>query len=494
MLGAPRTLAAHKRVQQLHGLECAGTTRLAPKWLVALGAAGGAACGVHTTGGPSWFFLICSRFSSLACVNWYCRCLWPSQTARFPLEELVPLPALKTKCGSGYGLAACPALSLLVTSHLRENSLSVWGMPGGASGVGGAFGGPGTCAGAGASAGGGVGGGPRPSGLRPSGLPLLCTLGGAGSAAPMQFKFWDGDSSGLLAFTPPTATTASGSSSSARPLLLVTDAGHEAVHLVDVVGRSHAGYLASPGSIAGARGVAASGASPLVAVSAWKNNGSGDHVVVVYAGSGAVWEAVRVIGGGFGDPGPGDGQLWMPYGLRFSGDWSGICVADYWNSRASVFRVGDGVFVRHMATGLDGPYDVEEVEGGWLVACWDSHRVEFVGDGADGDGGGRPSLGKAGGGWGSGDGEFCGPTTLAVVPGLGVVVSEVGNGGRLQVFATPDALAIAAMSPNRVAWMTAVARGVFRRKGAMLQRGSDVGLGQAGGSKRARTAASGGAL
>ena len=53
---------------------------------------------------------------------------------------------------------------------------------------------------------------------------------------------------------------------------------------------------------------------------------------------------------------------------------------------------------------------------------------------------------------------------------------------------------MAAMSPDRVAWMTAVARGVLRRKGAMLQRGSDVGLGQAGGSKRARTAARGGAL
>jgi hypothetical protein len=62
------------------------------------------------------------------------------------------------------------------------------------------------------------------------------------------------------------------------------------------------GYVASPGSIAGPRGVAASGASPLVAVSAWAKTNSGDHVVVVYRGShgGAVWEAVRVIGGGFG--------------------------------------------------------------------------------------------------------------------------------------------------------------------------------------------------
>ena len=89
-----------------------------------------------------------------------------------------------------------------------------------------------------------------------------------------------------------------------------------------------------------------------------------------------------------------------------------------------------------MATRLDGPFDVEEVEGGWLVACHGSDTVEFVGDGVGGDGGGRPSLGMAGllglfGG--SGDGEFDGPSALAVVPGLGLVVREWDN-CRLQVF------------------------------------------------------------
>jgi hypothetical protein len=282
----------------------------------------------------------------------------------------------------------------------------------------------------------------------------------------MQFMFL-GDNvasgSGSLAFTPPTTTTTSGRSSGGdRPLLLVTDAGHAAVHVVDVVGRTHAGYLAAPGSIAGPRGVAASGASPLAAVSAWKRYGSGDHVVVVYRGNGAVWEAVRVIGGGFGGPGSHDGQLKGPYGLRFTRDGSGICVADCFNRRASVFRVGDGGFVRRIATGLSYPRDVEEVEGGWLVACEGSDTVEFVCDGVGGDGGGRPSLGKAGGGLGSGDGEFDSPSSLVIVPGLGLVVREDGN-ERLQVFATPDAIAMAAMPPARVAWMAAVARGVFRR-------------------------------
>jgi hypothetical protein len=277
----------------------------------------------------------------------------------------------------------------------------------------------------------------------------------------MQFKFVCNDFSGYLAFTPPSTVTP-GSPGGAHPLLLVTDAGNDAVHVVDVVGQTHAGYLAPPGSIAGPRGVAASGASPLVAVSAWKEAGGGDHVVVVYRSGGSVWEAVRVIGGGFGGPGSGDGQLRIAMGLRFSGDGCGICVADWGNSRASVFRVVDGGFVRHIATGLSSALDVEEVEGGWLVACHRSHRVEFVGDGAGGDGGGRPFLGEAGGRLGSEDGEFSCPSALAVVPGLGLVVRERDN-GRLQVFATPDTIAMAAMSCLRVAWMVAVARAALRR-------------------------------
>ncbi len=352
----------------------------------------------------------------------------------------MPLPSLKTKCGPGVGLAACPPLGLLVTSDWSTNSLSVWSLP--------AEGAIGT---AGSSAGAGCVGAPAGGG---GGLRLVCTLGGARSAAPMQFKFSGG---GRLAFTSPSSDCTSHS------LLLVTDAGANAVHLVDVVGRTHAGYLAAPGSIAGPRGVAASGTSPLVAVSAWKKRDSGDHVVVVYRGSGTVWEAVRVIGGGFGGSGATDGQLHSPYGLRFSRDGSSVCVADWGNGRASVFRVGDGVFVRHIATGLSNLSDVEEVEGGWLAVCHGSDTVEFVCDGVGGVCDGWPTLGKAGGGGGRGDGEFNGPTALAVVPGLGLVVREWIY-ERLQVFATPDAIAMAAMSPNRVAWMGAVAQAVLRRR------------------------------
>jgi hypothetical protein len=115
------------------------------------------------------------------------------------------------------------------------------------------------------------------------------------------------------------------------------------------------------------------------------------------------------------------------------------------------------------------PTDVEEVKGGWLVACsYHLHTVEFV---SDGDGGdiGRLSLGKAGGGRGSGDGEFHYPVALATVPGLGLVVRELSNDGRLQVFATPDAMAMYTnMSGIRIAWMSTCARAVFNRRANML--------------------------
>jgi hypothetical protein len=92
------------------------------------------------------------------------------------------------------------------------------------------------------------------------------------------------------------------------------------------------------------------------------------------------------------------------------------------------------------------------------VACdYPSNTIEFV----DGGGVGRARLGK----WGSGDGEFDCPSALALVPGLGLVVRDIASGGRVRVFATPDAIAMASMSALRVAWMVAVARGrVFREQ------------------------------
>ncbi len=241
-----------------------------------------------------------------------------------------------------------------------------------------------------------------------AGLALVCTLGGASSPAPMQFKFDDGDRSGWMAFMGPATSR----------LLLLTDAGHDAVHVIDVAGFVHVGYVAAPGTIAGPRGVAARGS--LVAVSAWKKILSGEHVVRVFEGSGTIWTAVRMVGGGFGGPGSADGRLWCPYGLRFTGDGTGLAVADGGNYRVSVFRVEDGSFARHVATELSRPLDVEECEGGWLVACWDGGTIEFVSGSVDGGGVVRARLGE----YGSGDGEVFSPSALALVPGLGLMARE----------------------------------------------------------------------
>ena len=123
-----------------------------------------------------------------------------------------------------------------------------------------------------------------------------------------------------------------------------------------------------------------------MAVSAWKGTmGRGDHVVQLFEGRGAVWTAVRVVTGGAHPSG-----LWArlralreppwrlsgPCGLRFTGDGTGLVVADGESGRVSMFRVEDGSFVRHVATGLGAVFDVEECEEVAGGARWRGrHRV-----------------------------------------------------------------------------------------------------------------------
>lgn len=113
-------------------------------------------------------------------------------------------------------------------------------------------------------------------------------------------------------------------------LLVLTDVGHGAVHVIDVVAKIHVGLVAAPGTIAGPRGVAAKGS--LVAVSAWSDLGHGEHVVRVYEGAGAAWALVRVLAGRIGRE---DGVLSGPAGLRFTADGTGLVVADSFNNRVS---------------------------------------------------------------------------------------------------------------------------------------------------------------
>ena len=371
------------------------------------------------------------------------------------LDTLTPLPAFRTQCGLGIGLAVCPVLNVVVTSSYDTNSLTVFALPHRITT---------------ANVLGGIGGGTGvPVGAPPCGLVPVCTLGGAGSPAPMQFKFKppaaDRDAgskatdgySGLLAFTGPAASRR----------LLVTDAGHDTVHVIDVSARTHVGYAIAPGVVVRPRGVAARG--DMIAVSAWATFYETEHAVHLFQGSDTAWTPVRVLCGGFGRPGRARGQLNQPYGVRFSRDGAHVAVADWGNNRVSLFRVSNGGFAGHVATKVCSAYDMEECDNGWLVSCWGSSSVVLASH-AEGKGGlrvpsgARTILRAAEPGV-----DFLLPSALALVPWLGLLVREEARQGRIQVFATPDVMAMSGMSENRVAWMGSVVRGVRQR---MLQRGA----------------------
>lgn len=212
------------------------------------------------------------------------------------------------------------------------------------------------------------------------------------------------------------------------------------MHVVDVVGRRHVGYVGGLGFIPGPRGVAAKGA--LVAVSSCKSYERGPNAVLLYRGSGAPgWTLLRMIRAA-------DGQPRAPFGLRFTADGSGVAVGD--KQCLSLYRADDGSFVRHLATNMTGGRDLEEVNGTWVVLCGGLPAVaSFAGDG----GGERVPLGCAPERW-----RQVPPVALAWVPGLGLIVRDLCF---VQVFATPGMIAMAAMSEARVSWMSACCRAIL---------------------------------
>jgi len=304
---------------------------------------------------------------------------------------------------AGRGVAVCPDLGLLVISACSK--LQVFALPEDiASGT-------------------------------PWELVHVRTLGGE---APMEFQF--SHVSGYMTFTDETA------------LLLVTDAvvsGLGSVHVVDVVHGMHVGYVAAPGTICFPRGLAAR--NSLAAVSCWEGTAP---VVRVFQGSGAAWTAVRVIVGG----------LSWPCGLRFTADGLRVAVADYNHQRVRIFCTQNGSFLRDISVGTDEsamfPLDVEECEvdngdggraGGWVMCHFRGFVV--VAD--------RENASNTVARWTNFDVGFnC--LTLATLPGVGVVIRHEAG---VQFFATPDAVAMAAMSSCKVAWMVAVHRCVSRRHG-----------------------------
>jgi hypothetical protein len=125
------------------------------------------------------------------------------------------------------GMAVSVALQRVVTSNAVDNTLSVYQLAPPPYG---------------------------PAGTPPATLRLIGVLGGPSAPPAMRFAFnCGGGASGFLCFSVPTDGTG--------PLLLVADAGNDAVHFVDVISGTHQGHLCSkelPGTLPGPRAVAAS--------------------------------------------------------------------------------------------------------------------------------------------------------------------------------------------------------------------------------------------
>ena len=275
-------------------------------------------------------------------------------------------------------------------------------------------------------------------------------IGSSAFPQPMHFGFSDHLRwSGNLAFTGP---------ASARRLL-VTDSGNNAVHVMDVVGRSHVGYLAAPGTISGPRGVAAWGS--LAAVSVFTHSLTDGHNVVLFEGGGVEWTRVRVVGGGeFGTPGSFYSRLARPAGLRFTRDGTRLVVANFARACVNMFWVEDGTFAGNIAEYSNRVMDVEEVEGGWLMACSSPDMLQ-------GRLGGQPGFGLGGhiavGGDMPSSSRNKYASALVTVPGLGLLVREAQH-GHLWMYSTPDLVKMRTMSCMRVAWMMGVSRGIQHRK------------------------------
>jgi len=276
----------------------------------------------------------------------------------------------------------------------------------------------------------------------PRELTHVRTLGGV---APMEFQFYY-PCSGFMAF-------ADGCDEATTTLLLVASGGKDGrgtVHVIDVAHGTHVGYVAAPGTIMNPRAVATR--KSLAAVSCAKA-GTHEPLVLVFRSSGSscgvhTWTAVHAIAM------RAIATYWIA-GLGFTADGLRLMTVDHRAERVSIFGVEDGSLLRHITlqpnSGIVPLHvDVEEcvMDGGrtGVVICH-LRGLVIVADEADEHTGAvvqRRDLGFN-----------C--NALAWVPGLGLVVRH--NTG-VQFLATPDAVAMAAMSSCKVAWMVAVCRGM----------------------------------
>jgi hypothetical protein len=259
-----------------------------------------------------------------------------------------------------------------------------------------------------------------------------------GYLLPFFFEFNDSrtdrlrDYVGLFAFAGP---------ASAR-VLLVPDFEGYSVHAIDVVSRERVGYVIAPGTVQGPRAVAAHGRLAAVIIGpSWEQ-----PTVHVFEGEGGDWTPLWVIGAGIVKVcnGPGEDDDWSrPGGLCFTSDGTGLAVV---SGSLSLFSMVDGAFVRHIAEDL-GNYtgQVEQSDDGWLVGHHGRNTVVAIGNSSPESRQWRwPCPG------------------FALARELGLLFGVHAESRRVLVHATPEAVAMAVMSPARVAWLGAVARAVRR--------------------------------
>jgi hypothetical protein len=287
-------------------------------------------------------------------------------------------------CGPGWGLAAGPKMSAVAASCTRTNTVTVWTLRRGGS------------------------------------LTPLHTIG-RDAEGRVEFSF-GGALGGGLCFTPPMTY-------SPVPSLLVADTGNNRV--VEVEGFNPiAGQL---GTLKGKtiltmskeeappRSVAASAVH--IAVCVWSDRRPGQvpgFTGVVLYNSLTRARLRRVATASF------------PVGIRLSSQGPRVCVSDMHDGRVlSTCHLPDGYrdgepdrLLRR--SDVNQAFDVEEVEGGWLVPCHTSGRVVFMSSGGvsreEQEAG--PVLGV----------RLLSPTSLALLPGVGLVVRDGHAGGTVHVF------------------------------------------------------------
>ncbi len=340
--------------------------------------------------------------------------------AAVPIAELEST-ASTTLCGSGKGMAVCPELNLVATS-CGDNTVSVFSLPT---------------------------------------LDLLYTMDGRHICVceyrhgrpypplPAAFVFSrrgydEPGSSGHLAFTASSREEAYYS-----PRLLVTRFKSPTVTIIDLTTRSVEG--AFDARLDGRPLVVASVACRgKYAALSLHGHGIASSVQLFQQGPlPSQWEFVRDVS--YGQP----RRFVQPYGLCVTADGSSVIVAETAGNRVSRFSVQTGAQQAFVHTDLRMPVSVQEIAEGTLVAHGLKCQLEFIPCDARAARANICSMRLCT--W-----HGCLPV-LAWVPGVGLLVRCNCQGGQLRLCALPDSIVRPGMSPARVSWMVAVARGMLAK-------------------------------